>query len=108
MSIGPDTDDANNPIYDGNLNYLPYDFLRSNFKEETLPDNAEKARDIAVQLAADYQYCRVDLYLKGKEIFLGELTFLPNAGRRPTLSPELDEIFSDHWRPNPPRFYRKS
>jgi len=106
MYVGRDTGASYNPIYDGDLNYLPYDFLRTNGQEEPLPANADKARDIAIALGSKSQYCRVDLYLKGDELFLGELTYLPNAGRRPTLSPELDEIFCDHWRPNPPRFYK--
>lgn len=105
MYVGRGTEDKYNPIYDGNLNYLPYDFLRKNGQEEPLPANADKARDIALELGKNQQYCRVDLYLKGDEIFLGELTYLPNAGRRKIISPELDEMIADHWKPNPPRFH---
>jgi hypothetical protein len=105
MDVGLDTEERHNPIYDGNLTYLPYSFLRRNLREEPLPPNADKARDIAQEMGKDHQYCRVDLYLKEDNIFLGELTFLPNAGRRKVISPELDEMLMSYWDPMP-RFVR--
>ncbi|SMX30753.1 ATP-grasp fold amidoligase family protein [Octadecabacter ascidiaceicola] len=96
----------NNPVYDKNLNYLPYDFLRSNTHEEPLPSNAQFAQEVATKIGKAHQYCRVDLYLKGEEVFLGEMTFLPNSGRRRTRAPEIDELFSDHWKEEPPRVVR--
>lgn len=105
MDVGLGTGDRHNPVYDSNLNYMPYDFLRQNLHEEPLPRHTELARDIAVEIGSQFQYCRVDLYLRGDEVFLGELTFLPNAGRRHVRSPELDEMLCADWSPMP-RFVR--
>lgn len=101
MDVGLGTDERHNPVYDQDLNYLPHDFLRVNRQEEPLPENTDLARDVAIRLGEQFQYCRVDLYLRGKELFLGELTFLPNAGRRHVRSAELDEILCDAWDPMP-------
>ncbi|NBD31084.1 MAG: hypothetical protein GVY31_13730 [Alphaproteobacteria bacterium] len=106
MDVGHQTEDRHNPIYDENLNYLPYDFLRENLREEPLPEGTDKAREVAIELGSKYQYCRVDLYQKGEEIYLGELTFLPNAGRRHVRAPELDELISSYWERQMPRFTR--
>ncbi|WP_368187520.1 ATP-grasp fold amidoligase family protein [Aestuariibius sp. HNIBRBA575] len=105
MDVGLHSEDRHNPVYDENLNYLPHDFLRVNKHEEPLPENADKAQQVAVRLAKGFQYCRVDLYLRGKDLFLGEMTFLPNAGRRHVRSAELDEMLCAAWDPMP-RFHR--
>lgn len=105
MDVGLHTDARHNPVYDGNLNYLPFNFLRRNLREEPLPENTDLARDIARDIGQGFQYCRVDLYLRGKDVFLGEMTFLPNAGRRHVRSPELDEMICADWDPMP-RFVR--
>jgi len=101
VDIGHGTGGRHNPIYDNKLNYLPYEFLRENFNEEPLPDNIEKAQKIAEAIAAPFQYCRVDLYIPGEQMFLGEMTFLPNAGRRQLRSPELNEILCEAWGSGP-------
>lgn len=96
---GGDTRD--NPIYDADLNYLPYDLFRKNQREAPLPRAAETARDVAQALCKRFQYVRVDLYIRGDEIFLGELTILPNSGRRQVRSPALNEILCSFWDPMP-------
>lgn len=106
MYLGRGQDSKDNPIYDGDLNYLPYDFLRGNSHESPLPKNTDVARNVAIEMGKEFQYCRVDLYLKEDDIILGEMTYLPNAGRRKILSPELDEIVSDLWKSAPPKIVR--
>lgn len=101
MYVGRGGEAVNNPIYDADLNYLPFPFLRQNLNEEPLPENAMAARDAALELGKNEQYCRVDVYLKPDQVILGELTYLPNAGRRKILSPELDERICDLWDPMP-------
>lgn len=99
--LGLGTEDRNNPVYDGDLNYLQGNFLRDNRGEEPLPENAQLARDIAREIGGQFPYCRVDLYLRGNEIFLGELTFLPNSGRRRIRSGALNELLCSFWEPMP-------
>jgi len=99
--VGRGSGDPDNPVYDGDLNYMPYPFLRANKGEAPLPPNTEKARDIAIELSKKHQYVRVDFYSTGDKLFLGELTFLPNSGRRAIRSKKLNEYLCSFWDPMP-------
>ncbi|MGR3794888.1 ATP-grasp fold amidoligase family protein [Vannielia sp. SX4] len=101
LDLGLGTSGRNNPIYDGALNYMPHNFLRANRSEEPLPPQAGLARDMAEAIAAPFPYVRVDIYIRQSELFLGELTFLPNAGRRKIMSDELNAYLCDFWAPMP-------
>ena len=101
LDIGLGTDERHNPVYDRDLNYMPDPFLRANLGEADLPPNAELARDIAEACAGDHQYVRVDFYSVGDALYLGELTFLPNAGRRRIRSKKLNEYLCSFWDPMP-------
>ena len=92
---------ANNPIYDGHLTYLPGALYRPNRGEVPLPRSVQTARDLAAEIGRAFQYLRVDCYLRKDEVILGELTFLPNAGRRTIQSPALEERLCDAWGPGP-------
>ncbi|MCF2904186.1 hypothetical protein L0666_04235 [Octadecabacter sp. CECT 8868] len=97
LDVGLGTEDRHNPVYDEKLNYMPHEFLRENLHEVPLPEMTEAAQAAAIQLGSPFQYCRVDLYVQNKSLILGELTFLPNAGRRAVQSPELDEYLCSFW-----------
>lgn len=45
------------------------------------PRHLERMMDVARRLAGDFPFVRVDLYAFGDEVFFGELTFTPAAGR---------------------------
>lgn len=101
LDLGLGSGQRNNPVYDAELNYLPHNFLRANRSEEPLPEEAGLARDMAAAIAAPFSYVRVDIYIRGRQLFLGELTFLPNAGRRKILSGEINEYLCGFWSPLP-------
>ncbi|WP_372604096.1 ATP-grasp fold amidoligase family protein [Actibacterium sp.] len=101
LDLGLGTDNRNNPVFDGDLNYLPHNFLRDNLGEVDLPAQAGLARDAAREIGKQFPYVRVDFYLRGEELFLGELTFLPNSGRRKIRSGELNEMLCSYWNPMP-------
>lgn len=44
------------------------------------PENWREIERIALRLAEDFGYVRVDLYAIGKAVYFGELTFTPGAG----------------------------
>jgi len=92
------------PVYDADLNYVPHDFLRSNNGPIDLPEGIETAKAAALEIAKIFSYIRVDFYIRGREIILGELTLLPNAGRRKVISPELNEQICSFWDPLPQIF----
>ncbi|MEL6609213.1 MAG: ATP-grasp fold amidoligase family protein [Pseudomonadota bacterium] len=91
----------NNPIYDRDLNYLPHNFLRRNGQELPLAPGADIARDCAEAIGAGHRYLRVDFYLENGNVYLGEITVLPNAGRRNVESGELNEMLCAMWDPMP-------
>ena len=103
LDVGLGTENRHNPIYDENLNWMPHEFVRDNLHEVELPEIAGRAQSLAIELGSQFQYCRVDLYVRDQSLFLGELTFLPNAGRRKVQSPELDEYICSFWEGNMPK-----
>ncbi len=54
------------------------------------PENLEQMLDIAKKLSAGIPFLRVDLYVVGAQIYVGELTFFPNGGIEPFAPPEFD------------------
>ena len=68
-------------VYDTKWNKLDVEFNRPNFKE--IHENPEKLNemiDIVNNLAKEFPFVRVDLYLVNNEIYFGELTFYPGTG----------------------------
>jgi hypothetical protein len=44
------------------------------------PENWAEVERVALRLAEDFGYVRVDLYSVGSKVYFGELTFTPGAG----------------------------
>ncbi|QDC09890.1 hypothetical protein FHY55_11815 [Oceanicola sp. D3] len=101
VDVGLGTSQRNNAIYDKDLNYIAKPFLRPNRAEVPLPAVTQEARDIAQEISKPFPYIRVDIYVRGDDLFLGELTFLPNAGRRPVRSAYIDNYLCSFWDPMP-------
>lgn len=101
LDIGLGTEERDNPVYDSDLNYMPYPFLRPNRREAPLPALAQVAKDAAEEIAKPFQYVRVDFYARNDQLFLGELTFLPNAGRRAVRHEALNAYLTSFWKPMP-------
>lgn len=68
--------------YDQLWNLMPYtqDALDNPNHIITKPDGMEEAFKVASQLAKDFPFVRVDLYIIDGKIYFGELTFTPSAG----------------------------
>mgnify|MGYP003644762237 FL=1 len=101
LDVGLGTERRDNPVFDGDLNYLPHDFLRANKGEVDLPKGTDIARDAARAISKPFPYVRVDTYVRDGKVFLGELTFLPNSGRRKIRSPALNEMLCSYFDPIP-------
>ena len=78
-----------------NMDYQKATFGREDYKEFDVlpprPENFEKMKEIARQLAKDMPFLRVDLYEINHKIYFGELTFHPCAGFMPFRPKEWDE-----------------
>lgn len=83
MVISDRFGDARGDLYDEhwrrmNVTFGPY---RPSDEPIARPAQWSEIERIAKRLAEDFDYVRVDLYSTGNEVFFGELTFTPGAGR---------------------------
>lgn len=91
-------DDHRKDIYDENWNKMPYSFNQpSSEKNIEKPSNLDEIFKIVKKLAEPFNYVRVDLYLKDKQIYFGELTFTNSSGYNHFSPEEIDEEWGSYW-----------
>lgn len=81
------------------LNYLDMDYKPLYYEVESIrgtniplkPKCFDKMKEIAEELSKPFPFVRVDLYLINGDIYFGELTFTPQAGRIAYLTEEAQE-----------------
>jgi hypothetical protein len=75
--------DARGDLYDEHWRRMDVTFgpYRPSDAPIARPENWREIERIAKRLAEDFAYVRVDLYSTGSQVFFGELTFTPGAGR---------------------------
>ena len=57
---------------------------------------------MAERLAAPFEFMRVDFYVLGDRLLVGELTHSPGAGFGRFYPPEFSEQLAAHWVPREP------
>jgi len=84
--------DCHGDVYDADWNHL--DIAIGPYKRSAAPSpppqNLQAVLDVAVRLAEDFDYVRIDLYAPDNEIYFGELTFTPGAGVLPFTPDSVD------------------
>lgn len=65
------------------------------------PDRLDEMAQIAERLAHEFEFLRVDFYLLGNKIYIGELTNTPGAGLWRLEPQEFSEQIGAYW-PRPP------
>ena len=87
-------------FYDMEMNCLPImDTVPNRFDAE-LPitrEVFEKMKKVSADLAAPFQFVRVDLYAVESKVFFGELTFFDAGGQCNMEPKEWDEIWGRNW-----------
>lgn len=63
------------------------------------PDNLDEMLRVTRVLAEPFAHVRVDLYVVGGRIYLGEMTFIHGAGYMKFHSPGIDEAWGRLWGP---------
>ena len=66
-------------------------------REAKRPANLDHMLEIAEKLSRSFDFVRVDLYNVGGNVYFGEMTFTPTAGRHRFDPPEWDEWFGQKW-----------
>lgn len=70
-------------IYDSEWNFMPdvsFGFKRKFDAGISKPELFDKMKNIAVKLAEPFPHCRVDFYVIGEKLYIGELTFFNGSG----------------------------
>ena len=83
--------------FDKNWNMMPYtqDALDEPNKVIPKPEMIDEAFACAERLSKEFPFVRVDLYIVGKKIYFGELTFTPSAGMDEERLPTTDLILGE-------------
>jgi hypothetical protein len=58
------------------------------------PINFKKMKSLAEEISKDFEFIRVDFYTNNKEIYIGELTNLPEAGNGNFIPRDSEELAS--------------
>lgn len=59
------------------------------------PLNWEKMKDYAAKLSEDFKFVRVDFYESNGKLYIGELTFLPDAGFPEYINDDMYKVLGD-------------
>lgn len=88
-----------NPFFDTDWKRLSLSTRRNKVDVEIgRPDNLSEMLNISQKLSKDFDFVRVDLYTTGSNVYFGELTFTPGAGRFRFMPEEWDERLGALWR----------
>ena len=84
--------DFREDFYSAKWEHLPVSRPRNRNADRPAPkpEQLDRMLAIAAKLSADIPFLRVDLYMVGDRIYVGELTFFPNGGIEPFVPPEFD------------------
>lgn len=83
-------------IYDIEWNKLTGETTYREGNEISKPHNLKHVLEVATKLAGSFPFVRVDLMLKNKQVYFGELTFTPAQGFVRFKPKKLDEIFGKY------------
>jgi len=61
------------------------------------PEQLPEMIEVVKKIAADSDFMRVDLYVRGQDIFVGELTLYPGGGFQGCVADEYDEMLGGMW-----------
>ncbi len=103
-----------NNWFDGNFEPLVVQLDETKPAAPVLPEkpqNFDEMKRIALRLAEDFEYCRVDLYSVDGRPYFGEITQYPSGGMRRFTPPDFDAALGEAWRTGadlPRRFYARA
>ena len=86
-------------FYSTNGTLLPIDceYKRNDQIDIEMPEQLPQMLKISSDLAAPFSHVRVDLYLIGRKIYFGEMTFFHNGGFSYFKPEKYDEIVGSWW-----------
>jgi hypothetical protein len=92
-----ESDGDKSTIYDIGWNRIRVHWRDPEGDDIPKPKNFDKVVHIIEKLASDLDFIRIDVLIKGRDIYFGEFTFTPNAGSSAIHPPEYDMIWGGYW-----------
>jgi hypothetical protein len=89
-----------NPFYNSEWKRLALQYRENDECEITKPDNLQEMLLIASKLSADFDFVRIDLYKIKGQIYFGEFTFTPVAGKLRFKPESWDLMLGQKWTVN--------
>jgi hypothetical protein len=84
-------------IYDRNGEFLPYELYFKSGKPVIMPARLEDMIRVAEAIGRNFDFIRVDLFLRDNSIYLGEIGLVPNGATKSIRSGEIDERLGAAW-----------
>ena len=84
-------------IYDRNWKRIHAQWRDPRGSDIAKPKNLPKLIRIADELAAGIDFVRIDMYIKGNDVYFGEFTFTPNGGQGSITPLEFDRLWGSYW-----------
>lgn len=85
-------------IYDREFALLPYELY---YPSDTTPGPRALRHDdmvsVAEAIGANLEFARVDFFLRGSDLYLGEITLCPFGAKKAMRSPDLDRQLGATW-----------
>lgn len=86
-------------IYDRDGQFIARELYYSGGPAQPLPDEIDSMVAIAEAIGSAFDFMRVDLFVRNKGIYLGEIGLVPNGCTIPIRSPEIDHLLGLRWNP---------
>jgi hypothetical protein len=85
-------------LYDTDWRLLRERLTLENHPVDRRPARLQEMLDLTVRLAEPFEFLRVDWYVVGERIYIGELTNYPGAGFERFIPPSYALELGSHWR----------
>lgn len=84
-------------MFERDFTFIPEEMFFQTGEPIEKPANYDQVVEIVEAIAAPFEFARVDLYLVGDRIYLGEITLAPIGGQRLPRSETLDLLMGSRW-----------
>ena len=91
-------------MFERDFTFIPEEMFFQTGAPVTKPPRYDEIVEIVEAIAKPFEFARIDLYLVGDEIYLGEITLAPIGGQRLPRSQKLDLLMGSRWQS---RFFDK-
>ncbi len=89
--------DQSRTLYDVNWNVLPFTTRHQQKVISEKPKKLEEILDVSLKVAENFEYARVDWYILGERMYIGEITQYPGGGLLKFIPEKYDVFCGAFW-----------